>query len=243
MVALRLGSVTFRDFEIPESLPFGGEQALVVHKLPGGARTIDAMGADHKDITWSGRFRAFSAESRAKQLDAYRIGGKPLLLTWGGFRYTVVVRSFDPNYQQPFEIPYSITVTVLEDQSAPAPSFAPGLDEVIGSQLSDLLGLSQPLTLQGVTDGVASVQTAINAVGSLKNASKGGIIGIASAIGAAQVATSGAFNSINATVGGTTSGMPLDIAANLSGQAAAMGQLNQLYQVSTTLGSMGKALR
>ena len=36
-VTLNLGGIVFNDFEIPESMPFGGDQKLNVHKLPGGA--------------------------------------------------------------------------------------------------------------------------------------------------------------------------------------------------------------
>src|SRR4051794_6890856 len=118
-VFLTLGSVIFQDFEVPESIGFGGEQALVVHKLPGGSRTVDAMGADHRDITWSGRFRGGIAESRAAILDGYRIAGTPLTLTWSSYRYQVVIKSFDPNYLAPFEIPYSITCVVVTDETAP----------------------------------------------------------------------------------------------------------------------------
>ena len=79
VVLLTLGGIIFQDFEVPDNIGIGGEQALVVHKLPGGARVIDAMGADHRDITWSGRFRSGNAEARARLLDSYRIGGKQFL--------------------------------------------------------------------------------------------------------------------------------------------------------------------
>ena len=239
-VTLTLGSVTFADFEVPESIRHGGEQALVVHKLPGGTRQVDAMGADHKDITWSGRFRGFNAETRAKQLDAYRISGQEYTLTWSSFRYTVVVRSFEPDYQQPFEIPYAITCLVELDQTAPPPATAPGLDDIINGQIGSLLGF--PLTIQGITDGITAIQTTKAAIGNLKTASQSGILSLAGAVVSTQTVATSSFNTINAALGNTLSANPLDMAANLSGQAQAMGQLNQLYQVSTTLGSMKKAL-
>ena len=134
-VILTLGGVIFQGFEVPDTIAIGGEQALVVHKLPGGARTIDAMGRDDRDIPWSGRFRGSSAESRARILDNYRIGGQPLLLQWSTYRYQVIVQSFKADYQQPFEIPYSISCVVVADESTPILTGIPGIDELIGSDL------------------------------------------------------------------------------------------------------------
>ena len=41
-----LGGIVFQDFKIPERINFGGAQRLVVHKLVGGNRTVDALGSD-----------------------------------------------------------------------------------------------------------------------------------------------------------------------------------------------------
>ena len=41
---LQLGDFQFQQQEIPESIPFGGEQALAVHRLVGGVKVVDAMG-------------------------------------------------------------------------------------------------------------------------------------------------------------------------------------------------------
>jgi hypothetical protein len=53
---LTLGDFTFARYEIPERIPFGGDQQLNVHKLVGGVRVIDALGADPMPIEWSGFF-------------------------------------------------------------------------------------------------------------------------------------------------------------------------------------------
>ena len=50
MIALTLGGVVFADFEIPDSINFGGEQVLSVHQLPGGTRVIDALGPSDAEI-------------------------------------------------------------------------------------------------------------------------------------------------------------------------------------------------
>ena len=64
-----LGPVLLRDFEVPERISFGGRQAIVVHRLPGGARVIDAMGRDDAEIAFSGIFSGPDATRRARTLD------------------------------------------------------------------------------------------------------------------------------------------------------------------------------
>ena len=50
------------------------------------------------------------------------------------------------------------------------------------------------------------------------------------------------ISQVNDTLGVAVPGNPAGIAASLSGQAEAFGQLNQLYQASSLLGRMGKNL-
>ena len=208
-VFLTLGDVIFQDFEVPEFLPFGGKQALVVHRLPGGARTIDAMGSDDSDRRWSGRFRGYAAESRAKRLDFLRNQGKPLLLTWSTFRYRVLIESYDPDFRQPFEIPYSISCVVLADESSP-------------------------------------LLAAIGAVNTLKNASSGSIANIGATVGLAQTAVLGVTTQAEGTLAAagvfTPGNNPTALASTLTSQATGFGQLNQLYQMGSTLGRMSKNL-
>src|SRR4051812_44013109 len=101
-VTLNLGGVVFQGFEIPESINFGGAQQLVVHKLPGGGRVVDAMGPDDADIRWSGRLRGSSAEQRAILLDFMRRQGNKVLLTWSLHRYQVVIKEFAADFRQSY---------------------------------------------------------------------------------------------------------------------------------------------
>jgi hypothetical protein len=43
---LILGGIAFDSFSTPSRMGAGGKQAMVVHKLPGGARVIDTLGLD-----------------------------------------------------------------------------------------------------------------------------------------------------------------------------------------------------
>jgi hypothetical protein len=245
-VLLTLGGILFQGFEVPESIATGGDQALVVHKLPGGARLIDAMGADNRDIAWSGRFRGNAAESRARRLDGYRIAGQALELAWSGYRYQVLVRSFEAQFMQPFEIPYSISCTVLADEAAPILSGIPGLDEIIGADLVNALTLGGAINVASVSGAIATVQTVVGAVNTLKNAPAGSIANIAATVGLAQQAALSATTQAEGTLaaaGALTPGnSPTSLISSLTAQASGFGQLSNLYQMTSTLGRMGKNL-
>ena len=245
-VILTLGAVVFQGFEVPESIRIGGEHAQIVHKLPGGGRIIDAMGADNADIPWSGRFRGYQAESRARQLDGYRVAGQPLELTWSTYRYQVLVKSFEANYQQSFEIPYSISCVVVTDEGSPILSSLPGLDQLIGSDLANAVTLGGAINVSSITSAIGTAQTAIAAVQTLKNAPLTNLTAIGSAISGAQGSVLSATTQAEATLtaaGAFTPGnSPTALVSSLTGQATGFGQLNNLYQMGATLGRMGKNL-
>jgi hypothetical protein len=245
-VLLTLGGIIFQDFEVPDNIGIGGEQALVVHKLPGGSRVIDAMGADHRDITWSGRFRSGNAEARARLLDGYRNGGKQWLLQWSTYRYLVIVKSFEAQYQQPFEIPYSVTCLVVADQSAPVLTGIPAIDAIIGSDLGRALGLSNSLGVAAIGGAMTTVQQAISSVSTLKNTPASSLTQISGSLAAAQqvvgaTITSAAGN-VSAATPVATGGNPAAMASSLSTQANGMGQISALSQLSDTLTRMSKNL-
>jgi hypothetical protein len=244
-VILTLGDVIFEDFEVPERINFGGKQALIVHKLPGGDRIIDAMGRDDDDISWSGRFRGGFAETRARNLDYLRIQGQPLTLTWSTFRYQVLIESFKADFEQFYEVPYSITCTVLADEFGGIASLLAGIDEALGTDLNSALSLGGAISLSTITTAVTGVQSAIAAVQTVKNANLTSIASIVGSLGAAQGAAQSAItaagsvlNTIGSVGGVVAGGNPASMAASLTGQASAFGQLNQLYQLSSTVGRM-----
>lgn len=113
-----LGPLVFQDYEVPERIPFGGQQRLVTHKLPGGDRITDAMGRDDAPIAWSGYFSGPGAMDRARQLDALRVAGDVLPLTWGGLYYSVQIESATLDYKYGSWIPYHISCCILRDEAA-----------------------------------------------------------------------------------------------------------------------------
>jgi hypothetical protein len=172
MPALTLGSVVFRDFEIPEKVPLGGKQAGKLHKLPGGVRIFDAQGPDDNNITWKGRFRSNSAIGRAQQLDSMRRAGRAVDLDVLGLSYNVLIDEFKFDILRPYEVEYEITLIVIEDNSQGLDFMDAlgGLDELVGADVSEGMSL-----LGGIADAVdvaaTGFQTAISVIPQLAGAS------------------------------------------------------------------------
>jgi len=137
---LILGGFTFQnaDFSPPTRMPFGGAQALIVHKLPGGTRVIDTLGPDEDDITWSGFFFCTNALQQCQQLDAMRAGGLKVQLTYAGMSRQVVVKRFKPHIRRyPHWIEYEITCTVSDNPFASSSLTSPATpDTLVSSDLS-----------------------------------------------------------------------------------------------------------
>jgi hypothetical protein len=134
-VVLVLGPITFRAFEIPAGINFGGRQLLAVHQLTDGRRVVDSIGADESTISFSGAFSGADATLRARALNYLRVAGDELSLTWDVFYYAVVLSRFDADYQNPVWIPYRISCTVVQDEAVAS---APTIISLSNSISSDL---------------------------------------------------------------------------------------------------------
>lgn len=245
-VTLRLGGVTFGRFEIPEQINFGGKQALTTHKLPGGERIIDAMGRDDDDVTWSGRFRGNQAVARARAVDRMRAAGRPVTLSWGSFRYRVLVESFKADFRRAYEIDYSVNCVVLK-AADPTAGFDPlGLGALLNIDLSQLSALSDSLGLSGVTASITRAQSTLATAGAFATLPSDATASIAAAVGGTQstiLSTIGALNdAITPDAGVSAGGNPLDMADALVAQAGAMLQLNDLHLLGGTADRMMKNL-
>lgn len=137
---LILGSFIFNDIELPEKVPFGGEQTITVHKMLGGARVVDAMGPDEADIQWSGRFQSGDANIRARAVDAMRIAGVAVPLIVDDEYRTVIIKSFKWDYQRFYQIPYSITCLVV-DSPENFDGVPDSLDVLFSADLSSVTSL------------------------------------------------------------------------------------------------------
>lgn len=115
---LVLGPVAFQGLEVPEHVTVGGRQRLIVHRMPGGGRVVDALGPDDAELVWSGTLSGPGAAERFRLLDTLRRAGEPLPLAWDAFAYVVVISNLEADTASPWWIPYRIACAVLEDSTA-----------------------------------------------------------------------------------------------------------------------------
>jgi hypothetical protein len=223
-----LGGVKLHGFEIPERLPFGGSQQLTVHKLPGGQRIIQPIGRDERDIEWSGTFTGSmlgsSAMERANLFLVMMRSAKPIPLVCGSMRYTVIIKTFEPDFtRQGLVIPYRIVCVVqLAKNRKPKPSLLSGLI----SSVSDALGL--PGLPAAATSVLGVVQKALPIAGTLYYGTQGAK-SAAGAVGAAHtsLASQQAAANLNAkqvavsasAASGPTLGIQAILAAGKAAQA------------------------
>lgn len=170
---LTLGGISFYQFEVPESIGFGGEQRLAVHELIGGQKQVDAMGAFSEPLAWSGRFRGQTALDRARYVDGLRVSGQATNVTWSEFSYLVVIRRFLPVYERFYEIPYRIECEVIADLTQAVTTLSTlGPDDLINGDVTTASGLLGQIGIPSLTSAFQSVQSAISAVSSFATAAQ-----------------------------------------------------------------------
>lgn len=249
-VQVTLGDMAFAGFEVPERIPFGGDQALTLHKMVGGKRTIDAMGRDDRPLEWSGLFLGDTALQRALYLDNQRVLGQPLVLTWSQLRYLVVIKSFLPVYEFETRIPYSISCEVAEDQNNPVTVLAaPSIDDQMDSDFGVASLFGGSIGDGPLSSALGVLGTAIGAVSTFANASSSTIGSVLTPIATAQsrvetlIAGSVAITQSATTLGGVLPNMPITQNVGLlATQAAAFGQQPALYGLRNVLGRMNTNL-
>lgn len=247
-ISLQLGDVTFADFEIPESISVGGSQMLRLHKLVGGVRVIDSMGRDDAPLAWSGTFMGTNAVARAQALDALRVAGGQLLLTFGQYRYQVVIGDFRANLQRPYLIPYTISCEVVADQSVQTVAQdSPTVDDAIDSDLSDAQDDSDTIGDPTLTGLMATLQSAAAAVQTFANAAQSVIASVANPLQAVQgriatLLTAQVSLQASGSFAGITVGASVSSASALSVQITVNTNLQTLYGLQNTLGRVANNL-
>lgn len=191
---LVLGGIIFKSFEIPEEFNFGGEQELAIHKLVGGKRVVDALGQDDADIIWSGRFQSHDALSRAQALDEMRKSGKQQTFTVAGLSYTVVVREFHARFQRKYQLLYTITLAVVQDNTVSPAATSSTLDDLVGSDMSKIKTLTPMVMDPTIAPAFAGLQKSLSDAGTLEGAT---LTTLAPASAAAANATSVVQTSMN----------------------------------------------
>ena len=142
--AVSVGAFITSGFEIPEQLPFGGSQEIKEHKLIGGARVLDVMGADEDDISWKGYFQGSGALSRATLVDTQRSLGLQLPLVWPGGGRLVVISKFKCTIERGgYFCPYEITCKVIPLLNLAAVAGQLGsLATSLGSDVGSAIGIT-----------------------------------------------------------------------------------------------------
>jgi hypothetical protein len=177
---IKLGPIDLQDFEIPQSVRFGGRHRLAIHALVGGQRIVERLGPDDDDIQFQGIFSGPDAESRARAFDDLRLSGEILWLTWESFRRRVIVRSFTADYHSPWWIPYRIKCTVVH-QRLIAATQQTSLAAMLSADLSTAL-----LYAAGSSISLTSLQAAMSTANAMTAGSADQTTAIAQADSAVQ---------------------------------------------------------
>ena len=244
---LTLGDFEFGRFEVPEKIGFGGDQALVAHKLVGGTRVIDAMGRDDAPLEWSGIFLGANALVRARHIDQMRVAGLPLTLSWSEFSYTVVIQSFRADFQRFYEMPYHISCLVVADLTAPVTaSGTESVDDALNEDMATADTLVAGIGDTQLSGLMETLDSAIRNVSSFANAVQSTINSVLAPLAAVQarvnilIGSSAAVINNVTTLGGILPNNPIaQQASSMTQQVAAMTQLPQLYNLQSVLGRMG----
>jgi hypothetical protein len=141
---LILGGIVFSDWSTPSKMPFGGKQALAVHKLSGGRRVIDTLGPDEMDIQWSGTFWGQTAYEDSLALNALRISGAQVGLSFAGQFYMVVVSDVHIDIERlPMYATYSVSCVVSQNVMAGAlGSVIASADSLVSADIATALSFA-----------------------------------------------------------------------------------------------------
>lgn len=244
---VNLGLFQFASFEVPAKIPFGGSQRTAVHELVGGQRQIDAMGRSDRALEWSGLFMGTNAVDRARFLDTMRANGAAQTLTWGQFKYSVIVKEFDAEYERFYQIPYRISCEVIADLANPVNTVSPpSIDSDILTDYN-VCGILVPQVNDSTLSSLfATLGNAIAQISSFANAARSQIASAQQPLASVQtrvLTLIGVSNGVLAgatTFGGVAPGS--SSAASLTAQTSNMGQLNSLNQLSFVTGRMAANL-
>jgi hypothetical protein len=181
-----IGDLVLEGHEVPARISIGGAQVVAIHKMPGGTRIIDAMGADSSAITWRGIFIGPGAAQRARALDLMRQQGMPRILSFGDYTLDIVIVNYSYDYQdQGAVISYRIRGEIV-----PARSKTVGSASTIGSLVQDDLLTAQDVLQIGATAASAYASLAVS--GNETSASALAMTSLATSLAATSAAAASA---------------------------------------------------
>lgn len=237
---------TFARFELPEHLPFGGEQALVVHRLVGGVKHIDALGPNPTPLTWSGFFVGNNGLSRALYLDGVRKSGVPVTVTWSELSVQAVIKSLAFDFLMPYRIAYQITLEVVQDLTTPVEVIAtPSLDQLVFDDMSACQALVDSLGIPELSDAFNGLVDTVNTINDFSTAVTSEVKGVLYQIHGVQMCANNLLSSATlsiqqlTTLGGVLPNNTLTRnVQNFANQSTAVTQTVSLVALNKTLGRL-----
>ncbi|AVF41500.1 hypothetical protein AL486_18710 [Pandoraea apista] len=247
---LTLGDFAFARTEVPEQIPFGGQQALVVHKMVGGVRHVQAMGDDPMPLAWSGLLFGSMALERALYLKTLKESGQELELIWSELYYLVVIREFVADFERQYQLPYRISCEVVEDLTRSVRDVPDtGVDDLVNDDMLTINGLSDLIGDGPLSSLVGGLNSAISAVSSIAKAAQSTINGVLQPLNAVRSRVQTLIASANntllnvTTLGGILPNNPVSQnIMRMTRQVTAATQLPVLVQLNTVAGRLGKNL-
>ena len=169
-IKVQLGDFEFQTHELPESINFGGEQRCAVHEMVGGERVVDAMGRSESMISWSGLFFGDGAVDRARFLDTLRSDGQPLDFQYGEFYYTVLIKSFEAQFQRSNKVPYTLSLLVIENLTDPVRSSPLGnfIDDIM-RDIQDAMDIADAIRNPSISTATSLLNDAAKVLPGLKD--------------------------------------------------------------------------
>ncbi|MBR0560333.1 hypothetical protein [Neokomagataea anthophila] len=114
-----LGDVVLTGIEVPDYLQVGGRQMMVIHRLPGGQRIIDALGNDPGRLELRGRFLGGGAQARAQSIERMRNVGKAISFSAAGLSLSVFISEFSYRYEDKGALcTYSLTLEAVHSATS-----------------------------------------------------------------------------------------------------------------------------
>ncbi len=215
---LLLGPITFQDFELPERIGWGGCQRLAVHDMPGGTRVVDVLGRADGPIVWRGTFSGPDAPTRARMLDLMRADATVWPLVWDEFFYSVIIGAFHADYARPNWVPYTISCTVVRDETAAAADIMTSETAVLADATAaqgsasgmDMSGVLTALAASGATTpGTSAYAAALQAIASARTTMDGQVTSQDEALSTLTIRSAGDLTA----AGTSTMGLSTSVAA------------------------------
>ncbi|MDE7540748.1 hypothetical protein [Gluconobacter sphaericus] len=157
-----LGNLVLTGIEVPDTLQIGGRQMLVVHRLPGGGRVVDALGNDPGRLELKGRFLGPDAQMRAQAVERIRMAGQQVAFSAAGLSVQVWIAQFDYVYQAKGAV-CSYTLVLERPQDTTTVQTSRTLSGMLGDDVGSALD-SFSSVVSDVSEGVFTAVGQVSSV-------------------------------------------------------------------------------